>query len=203
MGRVQESKEARKQKRKNLKLKESLVTPQLLKRYQLALVHVTTFLADCNIRIIRYIDQLDDAISSWVEYIFSEGESKSLASDALASIQYHLPQSVGHLRMSWKLARAWQKVEPPARVVPLSPLLVRAFAGACVLADKLDEAAGILAAFDALLRPGGQGSHTCCKYKTLHSTPIKLSSPYEIQRQGSVGPQGKWWSWKADWPRIT
>ena len=102
----------------------------------------------------RYIDELDDAISCWVEHIFFEGESKSLASDGLASIQYHLPQSVGHLRMSWKLAKAWQKLEPPARMIPLSPLMARAFAGACILSGKVPEAAAILTAFDALLRPG-------------------------------------------------
>ena len=86
MGRAEESKAARKQKRRDFNLKDSLVTPQLLKRYQLALVQVTTFLAECNIRV-RYIDELDDAISAWIEYIFSEGQSKSLASDALASFQ--------------------------------------------------------------------------------------------------------------------
>eukprot|EP00435_Cladocopium_sp_Y103_P044257 s197_g12.t1 len=151
--RGEETKEQRKARRQGLSLRESLVTSQLLKRYQQALILVTQFLADSNIRV-RYIDELDDAISSWVEHIFFEGESKSLASDGLASIQYHLPQAVGHLRMSWKLAKAWQKIEPPARVVPLSPFLTRAFAGACVLVDKIAEAACILTAFDALLRPG-------------------------------------------------
>ena len=153
MVRGQETKEQRKAKRQGLNLKESLVTAPLLKRYQAALVQVTQFLADCNIQV-RYIDELDDALSTWVQHIFFEGESKSLASDGLASIQYHLPQSIGNLRMSWKLAKAWHKIEPPARVVPLSPLLARAFAGACLLTGRLPEAACILTAFDALLRPG-------------------------------------------------
>lgn len=91
---------------------------------------------------------------TWIEHIFFDGESKSLASDALASVQYHLPQAIGHLRMSWKLAKAWRKIEPPSRVVPISPLLTRAFAGACVLAGKIPAAACLLTAFDALLRPG-------------------------------------------------
>ena len=91
---------------------------------------------------------------SWLEYIFYEGEAKGLASDALASLQYHLPQAAGHLRMSWKLVKAWQKLEPPVRVIPLSPLLPRAFAGACVTMGRIAEAAVVLAALDGLLRPG-------------------------------------------------
>jgi hypothetical protein len=129
-----------------LNLRESLVTPQLLKRYQFALIHVTQFFADCAMAV-SAMEDLDEAVCSWIEHIFFEGESKSLASDGLASIQYHL-------RMSWKLAKAWQKIEPPERVVPISPLLTRAFAGACIIAGKVSEAACILTAFDALLRPG-------------------------------------------------
>jgi hypothetical protein len=153
MVRTQETRAQRRVKRRGLNLRESLVTPQLLKRYQFALIQVTQFFEDCGLSIAA-IEELDEAVASWVEHIFFEGESKSLASDGLASIQYHLPQAMGNLRMSWKLAKAWQKIEPPNRVVPFSPLLTRAFAGACVLAGKLAEAACILTAFDALLRPG-------------------------------------------------
>ena len=153
MVRTRQTKEERQHKRRGLNLRESLVTPQLLKRYQFALIQITQFFAECGIAVTA-IDQLDDAVCSWIEHIFFEGESKSLASDGLASIQHHLPAAIGCLRMSWKLAKAWQKLEPPSRVVPFSPLLTRAFAGACVLVGKVAEAACILTAFDALLRPG-------------------------------------------------
>ena len=153
MVRSQENRLQRQHKRRGLNLRESLVTPQLLKRYQFALIHVTQFFADCAMAV-SAMEDLDEAVCSWIEHIFFEGEPKSLASDGLASIQYHLPPAVGNLRMSWKLAKAWQKIEPPERVVPISPLLTRAFAGACIIAGKVSEAACILTAFDALLRPG-------------------------------------------------
>lgn len=153
MVRPQENRRQRQHNRRGLNLRESLVTPQLLKRYQFALIQVTQFFADCGL-VIAAIEDLDDAVCSWIEHIFFEGESKSLASDGLASIQFHLPTAIGNLRMSWKLAKAWQKIEPPERVVPISPLLTRAFAGACVQVGKFSEAACILTAFDALLRPG-------------------------------------------------
>eukprot|EP00438_Fugacium_kawagutii_P024958 Skav213215 [mRNA] locus=scaffold2826:646920:647414:- [translate_table: standard] len=144
---------ARKEARKGLSLKSALLTSPLLKRYEVALVQITTFLAECGLSV-SAIEHLDSVVAAWIEHIFFEGESKSLASDGLASLQYHLPQSAGHLRFSWKLVKAWSKLEPPARVVPLSPLLTRAFAGALVMAGHIAEAALILVAFDALLRPG-------------------------------------------------
>lgn len=153
MGRSQVNKEERKAKRRGINLKKSLISPQLLKRYQFVLIHIVNFLAECNLNVAS-IEDMDEAISGWIEHIFFEGETKGLASDGLASLQYHLPQVAGHLRMSWKLVKAWQKVEPPVRVIPISPLLTRAFAGACVLAGKVAEAAAILMAFDGLLRPG-------------------------------------------------
>lgn len=153
MGRSTERRQERRTKRKGLSLRKSLISAQLLKRYQFVLVHIVNYLADCNLRV-QCLEDLDEAISSWVEYIFFEGEAKGLASDGLASLQYHLPQSAGHLRMSWKLVRTWQKIEPPTRVIPISPMLARAFAGACVLVGKIAEAAAILMAFDGLLRPG-------------------------------------------------
>jgi hypothetical protein len=111
MGGQVERKAERKAKRSKIKLRNSLISPQLLKQYQAALIQVVNFLTECNL-LVSNIEELDDAVCAWLEHIFYEGEAKGLASDSLASIQYHLPRAAGHLRMSWKL--------------------VRAFAGACV-----------------------------------------------------------------------
>ena len=97
---------------------------------------------------------LDEAVSAWLEFAYSEGENKSLASDALAGVQYYLPPAVGRLKHSWKLAKIWHRVEPPLRVLPLSPILVFGFAGAAVSMGFIHEAAGIMIAFDAMLRSG-------------------------------------------------
>ena len=45
-------------------------------------------------------------------------------------------------------------MEPPLRVLPISPLMVLAISGACVRLGRIAEAAAFLVAFDALLRPG-------------------------------------------------
>ena len=61
---------------------------------------------------------------------------------------------MGKLKHSWKLAKVWQRLEPPLRVLPISPLLVLGFAGAAVAMGFSEEAAGLLVAFDAMLRSG-------------------------------------------------
>ena len=130
-----------------------MITSGLQDRYNLAIVSLVTFWQEAHIPF-PDMANLDDAVSTWLEYIFSEGEPKGLASDGLAGIQFHIPASAGNLRQSWKLLKTWQRIEPPQRVIPLSPILCRAFAAACAKAGKINECAAILLAFDALLRPG-------------------------------------------------
>ncbi|CAE7184465.1 unnamed protein product, partial [Symbiodinium necroappetens] len=99
-------------------------------------------------------NDLDEAICAWIEFAYSEGEHKSLVNFALAGLQFYLPACVGKLKQAWRLAKVWQRLEPPLRVLPLSPLLTSAFAGACVLMGFIGEAAGFLIGFDCMLRSG-------------------------------------------------
>lgn len=150
---VQERRQTRQAHRQGKTLKAHLITSPLHARYATALVQITDFWATANIEVAT-LSSVDAAVSCWLEFIFSEGEPKSLASDGLASLQFHLPELCGHLRASWKLVKTWNRLEPPTRVVPLSPLLCRAFAGACLYTGRIAEAAAILVGFDAMLRPG-------------------------------------------------
>eukprot|EP00438_Fugacium_kawagutii_P036537 Skav228171 [mRNA] locus=scaffold1728:18157:20618:+ [translate_table: standard] len=145
--------EARQANRKGLTLKASMITSPLHLRYSTALVQITQFWATANI-VVATLSDADAAVGCWLEHIFSEGEPKSLASDGLASLQFHLPALCGHFRSSWKMVKTWHRLEPPTRVVPLSPLLCLAFAGACIHCNRIAEAAALLVGFDALLRPG-------------------------------------------------
>lgn len=94
------------------------------------------------------------AASLYLEYLFSEGFPKGYGSDGLAALQHFIPEVCGKLRHSWKLLKSWQKMEPPVRVLPISPLMVLAIGGACVRLGKLSSAAAIMLGFDTLLRPG-------------------------------------------------
>ena len=91
-------------------------------------------------------------VAAWVEHAYAEGEQKSLVSYGLAGMQFFLPQTVGKLKLSWKLAKVWQKLVPPLRVLPLSPVLVRGFAGAAAYMGFVAQA--LLIGFDCMLRSG-------------------------------------------------
>lgn len=104
MGKQAAKKQARKEARKDLSLKTALLTSPLLKRYEFAVaLQITTFFAECGLRI-GSIDQPSRYISILQRPRF-EGESKSLACDGLASLQYRLPQAVGHFCFCWKLVK--------------------------------------------------------------------------------------------------
>ncbi|CAE7606234.1 unnamed protein product [Symbiodinium sp. CCMP2592] len=139
--------------RSKLTLKSQMVSGGMQARYRKAVLVLLSFLVESRIQVTAWHD-LDEAVSAWLEFAYSEGESKSLASDALAGVHYFLPPAVGMLKHSWKLAKIWHRLEPPLRVLPLSPMLVFGFAGAAVGMGFIHEAAGIMIAFDAMLRSG-------------------------------------------------
>ena len=162
-----------------------MISSELKERYRSALVQVTQFWADHNVDI-NSLDVLDEAVATYLEHIFAEGLPKSLASDTLASIQHYLPTSCGRLRFSWKIAKTWQKLEPPTRLVPLSPLVVQAFSGGLWQCGFHREAAALLVAFDAMLRPG-ELYQLRCKDITFYGNAavITLRDTKTGQRKGS------------------
>ena len=97
---------------------------------------------------------MDIAASLYLEHIFCEGFPKGFGCDGLAALQHFLPEVAGKLRHSWRLLKSWNKMEPPVRVLPISPLIVLAMSGACVRLRKIQCAAAFLLCFDTLLRPG-------------------------------------------------
>ena len=155
MGRKQSKTEKalRQADRSKFTLKGQMVSSGMLDRYRKAVDAFLTFAKDYNYSV-RQWDDLDEVASHWLEHIFHDGEHKSLASDGLAGIQFHMPQAMGRLKHSWKLAKVWQKLEPPRRVLPLSPLMVRAMAGAAWSLGFAAEASAMLVGFDAMLRSG-------------------------------------------------
>ena len=99
-------------------------------------------------------EDFDVAAAQFLEHVFSEGYPKGYGSDGLAALQHFVPEVAGKLRHSWRLLKSWQKMEPPVRVLPISPLMVVAISGACARLGYVSAAAAFLVAFDALLRPG-------------------------------------------------
>ena len=49
------------------------------------------------------ITKIDPVLSSYIEFMWEDGEPKSYANYAVASVQFHLPAARRHLPFSWKL----------------------------------------------------------------------------------------------------
>ncbi|OLQ13610.1 hypothetical protein AK812_SmicGene2385 [Symbiodinium microadriaticum] len=130
-----------------------MVSRAMRARYAQAVLGFLTYVSDADFSVHR-ISQLCEVASSWVEFLYADGQRKGLASDGLAGLQYFLPQCQGRLKLAWKLVKVWQRVEPPMRVLPLSPLLVLGMAGLAAGLGLPDIAAGLLICFDGILRSG-------------------------------------------------
>ena len=130
-----------------------MVTEGMRHRYNSAVLMLLYFLNDFQLSVAS-LDHLDDIASRWIEHLYADGQPKGLASDGLAGLQYFLPSSAGKLKHAWKLTKVWQRIEPPLRVIPLSPALVLGFAGLAAEFQLSSVAAGLLLCFDAMLRSG-------------------------------------------------
>ena len=130
-----------------------MLSPGLHGRYALAATRVLQFWAESDCSPNGW-EEFDVATSLYLEHIFSEGYPKGFGSDGLAALQHFVPEVAGKLRHSWRLLKSWNKMEPPVRVLPISPLIVLAMSGACVRLGKVHCAAAFLLCFDTLLRPG-------------------------------------------------
>lgn len=153
MGTNERQRQARKIARKGLTLKKHLVTSQLHRRYLTAASRVLDFWEEANLLPLTW-DDFDVAVSQWLEHIFADGLPKGYGSDALASFQHFLLEVAGKLRNSWRLLKAWNKIEPPTRALPISPLMIAGMAGLCARLGWCGPAAALLVGFDCLLRPG-------------------------------------------------
>lgn len=143
----------RQQQRQRCTLKSRMVSAGMTERYTKSVQKFLDFTSEFHYQVASW-DDLDEVVSEWLEHIFHDGQHKSLASDGLAGLQYHLPQSMGRLKHAWKLVKVWQKLEPPRRVLPISPLVVSAFAGVSLRLGFVPEASALLVGFDTMLRSG-------------------------------------------------
>lgn len=78
-------------------------------------------------------DEFDNLVAEYIEFLWENGNPKSEASYALASIQFHRPQTKHRLPWSWKLVKTWHQVELPTRATPLTPNLLLSLAGQCFI----------------------------------------------------------------------
>ena len=149
---VLDKKEKALQRQRKGKLADLRVSKRILARYRFAVGLILAFwLSNENGPSVD--SNWDRAACEFIESMWAGGEPAYHANDALAGLQHFLPLK-GHLICSWKLVKTWHKLEPPARVLPMHPLLLMGMAGLLWRAGQQDIAALILVGFDCFLRSG-------------------------------------------------
>ena len=154
MARGKESQERRAAKvRRKGKLQDTLVSALTQERYRAAVRLLLAFWKS-NCFEPSCLQDMDEACAHFVEAAWSEGDSLTLALQALAGLQWLLPNVKGHLRHSWRLAKAWAKAEPPARARPFTSTMLMGLIGLALVLGRVDIAALFAIGFDGFLRSG-------------------------------------------------
>ena len=149
------TKDDRKKVRKQLgPLKGLTVQPSTRARYDKALAKFSSWLQMEGLSLPRSKLHLDALVSDYIEYLWSEGEGRALASDTLAAIQDRQPQVKGHLLSCWRLLKTWNINEIPNRAPPLPEKALFAMVGLALFKNETLFAISLLLAYYGMLRTG-------------------------------------------------
>ena len=135
-------------------LKSLTVQPVTKARYQAGLDAFFQYLKHEGLQLPRKRDALDDVVSDYLEYLWSEGEGRATASNFLAALQDFDPKLRGKLPGSWRLMRTWSTNEIPSRAPPLTLEILKAMVGWAVFHEHFSFGLSLLVSFYTLLRTG-------------------------------------------------
>ena len=168
-----QSKASRKAERKKLgSLKSLTVLPKTRQKYQKGLEDFFAFLRYEGLRLPRKRDHMDDLVADYLEHLWSEGEGRASASNCLAALQDFDPKLRGNLPMSWRLIKAWNTHEIPARAPPLTDAVLKAMVGWSFFHDHFAFGLSLLVGFYGLLRTG-----ELLGLQSLHIHMVSASQP--------------------------
>eukprot|EP00438_Fugacium_kawagutii_P002401 Skav210786 [mRNA] locus=scaffold275:77649:80448:+ [translate_table: standard] len=167
------SKQARQQQRKELgPLRGLTVQPKTRERYTRALDKFFLYLRQRDLVLPQRKALLDPMISDYLEYLWSTGEGRSLASDSIAALQDREPGIKGWLGGSWRLLKTWATHEVPNRAPPLTEEALQTLAGHALFHGQSEFALSLLLGFYGLLRTG--------EFLGLKNGDISQSSPTSV-----------------------
>lgn len=149
------SKEQRRTIRQQLgPLKQLTVQPKTRDRYNKALAKFFDFLTHRNLSLPRQRSLLDPLVSEYMEYLWSSGEGRSLASDTVAALQDRDPMVKGSLGGTWRLLKTWVANELPCRAPPLTEDALHTLLGHALFHERPLFALSLMIGFYGLLRAG-------------------------------------------------
>jgi len=124
-----QTKEERKRVRKFMgTLKSLTVQPKMRARYAGPLQRFFEYLQRDGISLPTVRDSMDAIVSDYIELLWSEGEGRAEASNALAALQDADPKLHGCLPGAWRLLRTWNANEMQ-RAPPLTESVLSAMVG--------------------------------------------------------------------------
>jgi len=145
-------KHQRKEARKMIDLKQSIVNPRTRQRYERALVTFFSFLTIMSLDLPNSYNRLDLVLVEFVNHSWHEGECRGYVGDAISGLTHFMPDLKGKLRSAWRLYSAWGRLELPARAPPLPMLILYGLAGHAIAKHAYALAVLLLVGWDCLLR---------------------------------------------------
>lgn len=113
----QKTPQTRAQQRRALGTLRSLtVQPSTRRRYDRALDVFLTFLHDNDLTLPKQRLKIDALAAEYLEYLWSSGQGRGLASDSLAALQDQDPRLKGNLQLSWRLLRTGTRMKFPTEL---------------------------------------------------------------------------------------
>ncbi len=167
-------------------LSQQIVNSQTVSRYESSFASFLSFCGKSKAQLEFDVSQLDALMAQYVEHLWKDGEPKSYANYAVASLQHMVPSCRRHLTLSWKLVGTWNKLEFPIRATPLSPDLAMAFAGIFFKWGWKRMGCMVIVAFSTFLRTGEMfrlRKHHVVTRPGSHSAVLYLQDTKTSQRQ--------------------
>ncbi len=135
-------------------LSQQIVNSQTVSRYENSFASFLSFCGKTKSQLEDEVGRIDDHMASYIEFLWRDGEPKSYANYAVASLQHMIPKVRRQLVQSWKLVSTWNKLELPVRATPLTPEVAMAFSGTFFKWGWKHMACMIIIGFSTFLRTG-------------------------------------------------
>ena len=135
-------------------LKANTVASRTRTRYDAALKTFYLWAQTNRIRIPSCAEDVDPIFADFIEHLWEEGESLSIATDGALGLQDLRPQFRGRLALTWRLIKTWQKKEVPQRAPPLPEDILQSMCGYFLSRRQAQLSLSLEVAFYAVLRTG-------------------------------------------------
>ena len=135
------------------KLADLVIQPPTATRYEKALKKFFGYLQQQKQHIGDSHLAVDQQLSNYLEFLWEEGEPLSLAGDTISAVQHHQPSLRKRLSGAWRLYKAWQQRELPARSPPFTIETLQVLLG-WLHSKSPPVALAVFLAFRCLLRTG-------------------------------------------------